>query len=181
MSEITATDAARKLADLLDAVEHDGQRYTITRSGKPVAHIEPVPSGRGADTKALLRRHRPDGAWSNDLNEVRELLDVDVAIAAITVAELTVGALLATARRRAGRQAHVDETVESITIIPCDESAAVRHAALLVAVRKTGRPRGAHDLMVAATASAAGRAVVSADRRAFDDLPGVVAIDHRSV
>jgi tRNA(fMet)-specific endonuclease VapC len=50
---------------------------------------------------------------------------------------------------------------------------------LLVAVRRTGR-RGAHDLIIAATAGAAGRTVVSADRRAFDGLPGVTAIDHRS-
>jgi len=77
MSEITATDAARKFADLLDAVEHDGQRYTITRRGKAIAHIEPVSRGRGADAKELLRRHRPDADWSTDLNEVRELLDVD--------------------------------------------------------------------------------------------------------
>ena len=77
MSEITATDAARKFADLLDAVEHDGQRYTITRRGKAIAHIEPVSRNRGADAKELLRRHRPDADWSSDLNDVRELLDVD--------------------------------------------------------------------------------------------------------
>ena len=77
MSEITATEAARKFADLLDAVEHDGQRYTITRRGKAIAHIEPVSRGHGADVKELLRRHRPDADWSSDLNEVRELLDVD--------------------------------------------------------------------------------------------------------
>jgi len=77
MPEITATVAARKFADLLDAVEHEGQRYTITRRGKAIAHIEPVSRGRGADAKELLRRHRPDADWSTDLNEVRELLDVD--------------------------------------------------------------------------------------------------------
>jgi tRNA(fMet)-specific endonuclease VapC len=46
-------------------------------------------------------------------------------------------------------------------------------------VRRAGRPRGAHDLIIAATAAAAGRTVVTADRRAFDGLPGVAAIDHR--
>ncbi len=77
MSEVTATEAARKFADLLDAVEHDGERYTITRRGKAVAHIEPVTRGRGADAKALLRRHRPDTGWAEDLVEVRDLLEVD--------------------------------------------------------------------------------------------------------
>jgi prevent-host-death family protein len=76
MSEVTATEAARKFADLLDAVEHDGERYTITRRGRAVAHIEPVTRGRGADAKALLRRHRPDARWTNDLDEIRDLLEV---------------------------------------------------------------------------------------------------------
>ncbi|MEO1056030.1 MAG: type II toxin-antitoxin system Phd/YefM family antitoxin [Actinomycetota bacterium] len=77
MSEVTATEAARKFADLLDAVEHDGERYTITRRGKAVAHIEPVARGRGADAKALLRRHRPDDRWARDLDETRDLLEVE--------------------------------------------------------------------------------------------------------
>lgn len=77
MSEVTATEAARKFADLLDAVEHDGRRYTITRRGKAVAHIEPVTRGRGADAKALLCRHRPDTGWIHDLNEIRDLLEVE--------------------------------------------------------------------------------------------------------
>ncbi len=77
MSEVTATEAARRFADLLDAVEHDGERYTITRRGKAVAHIEPVTQGRGADAKALIRRHRPDERWADDLDEVRDLLEVE--------------------------------------------------------------------------------------------------------
>lgn len=77
MSEVTATQAARKFADLLDAVEHDGERYTITRHGRAVAHIEPVTRGRGADAKALLRRHQPDTGWTSDLAEVRDLLEVE--------------------------------------------------------------------------------------------------------
>lgn len=77
MSEVTATEAARKFADLLDSVEHAGQSYTVTRRGKAVAHIEPVRRGRGADAKALLRRHRPDKSWSRDLGAVRDLLEVE--------------------------------------------------------------------------------------------------------
>ncbi len=77
MSEITATEAARNFADLLDAVEHHGERYTVTRRGKAVAHIEPVTRGRGVDAKALIRRHRPDAAWARDLGELRDLLEVE--------------------------------------------------------------------------------------------------------
>ena len=105
--------------------------------------------------------------------------DDDVAIAVITLAELTVGVEVVAARKRSRRQSYVDEIAASIPILPYDEPVALRHASLLVAVRRAGRPRGAHDLIIAATAAAAGRTVVSADRRAFDGLPGVTAIDHR--
>jgi tRNA(fMet)-specific endonuclease VapC len=105
--------------------------------------------------------------------------DDDVAIAAITLAELTGGVELGAARQRSQRQSYVDEIAASIPILPYDETVALRHASLLVGVRRASRPRGAHDLIIAATAAAAGRTVVSADRRAFDGLPGVTAIDHR--
>ncbi|MGH1504392.1 MAG: type II toxin-antitoxin system Phd/YefM family antitoxin [Acidimicrobiales bacterium] len=77
MSEITATEAARKFADLLDSVEHGGERFTITRRGKAVAHIEPIGRGRGAEVKALLRAHRPDSHWMDDVGAVRQLLEVE--------------------------------------------------------------------------------------------------------
>lgn len=77
MPDITATDAARHFADLLDGVEHRGEHYTIIRRGKAVAHLEPVPTGRGADVKSLLVRHRPDADWGRDLAEVRSLLEIE--------------------------------------------------------------------------------------------------------
>lgn len=77
MPDITATDAARRFADLLDNVEHRGQRYTIVRRGKPVAHIEPVARGRGIDIKSLLRRYDPDDRWSDDLAAVRGLVEIE--------------------------------------------------------------------------------------------------------
>jgi tRNA(fMet)-specific endonuclease VapC len=47
------------------------------------------------------------------------------------------------------------------------------HALLLAHVHRSGRPRGAHDLVVAAAALARGRVVVTAERSGFSDLPGV--------
>ena len=107
--------------------------------------------------------------------------DDDVAIAAITVADLMVGVRLATVRQRPRRQAYLDEMVASIPVLPDDEHVALHHANLLVAVRRTGRRRGAYDLIIAATAVATGRTVVSADRSAFDGLPGLSSIDHRPI
>ncbi len=77
MPEVTATDAARNFADLLDAIEHRGEHFTIVRRGKAIAHLEPMSGGRGSETKALLRRHRPDRNWADDLHEVRGLLEID--------------------------------------------------------------------------------------------------------
>ena len=77
MPDVSATDAARHFADLLDAVEHRGEHYTIVRRGKAVAHLQPVSSGRGVDVKALLRRHRPDAGWSRELNDLRRQLEIE--------------------------------------------------------------------------------------------------------
>jgi tRNA(fMet)-specific endonuclease VapC len=105
--------------------------------------------------------------------------DDEVAIAAITVAELRVGLLLATGRNRSARMALLHDVLEAIPIIDYDRAVAEDHAELLVHVRRQGTPRGAHDLLIAATARASGRTVVSADASAFADLPGVHVRSHR--
>jgi tRNA(fMet)-specific endonuclease VapC len=99
--------------------------------------------------------------------------DDDAAIAAITVAELLVGIELATARRRTRREALVRDLLEGLTVEDYTAETARAHATLLVATRRQGRPRGSHDLIIAATALATGRAVVTTDARGFADLPGV--------
>lgn len=77
VSEITATEAARSFADLLDAVEHRGERFTIVRRGKAIASLEPMSEGHGADFKALLGRHRPDSQWAQDLAAVRSVVEIE--------------------------------------------------------------------------------------------------------
>jgi tRNA(fMet)-specific endonuclease VapC len=105
--------------------------------------------------------------------------DDDIAVAAITIAELRGGALLATGRRRAVRSAYVDEIAATIPVLSYDVRVAEAHAQLLVDVRRQGKPRGAHDLVIAATARATDRAVVTADRTAFVALTGVAVQPHR--
>jgi tRNA(fMet)-specific endonuclease VapC len=103
----------------------------------------------------------------------------DVAVAAITVAELLVGVELASPSHRELRMAFVQDVISSLPVIPYDLSIAKEHARLLAAVKRAGRPRGAHDLVIAATARATKRAVVTGDPSAFDDLPGVEVHSHR--
>lgn len=97
----------------------------------------------------------------------------DVAIAAITVAELRVGVQLAKGRRREKRERFVDAVLDAVSIEPYDLHVAEAHATLLAHVRRSGAPRGAHDLIIAATARAQEREVVSFDRSGFAKLPGV--------
>ena len=125
------------------------------------------------DTTFLIDTERDSG----DLNSVIADED-DVAIAAITVAELLVGVELASQSHRERRELFLDDVVTSLPVIPYDLGIAREHAALLAAVRRAGRPRGAHDLLIAATARATQRAVVTADASAFHDLPGVDVRSH---
>jgi tRNA(fMet)-specific endonuclease VapC len=51
------------------------------------------------------------------------------------------------------------------------------HARLLAHVKRAGRPRGAHDLIIAATAVATGRSVLTPDSAAnWTELPEVAAV-----
>lgn len=99
--------------------------------------------------------------------------DDDVAIAAITAAELLVGIELAGDRHRSRRTAFVKSVLDTIPIEDYDVQVARVHASLLAHVRRAGQPRGAHDLIIAATAASRARMVVSTDVQAFADLPGV--------
>ena len=77
MTEVTATEASRRFADLLDGVEHRGERYTIVRRGRVIAQLKPAAGTSGAEAKALLRRHRPDRAWADEVDALREHLTVE--------------------------------------------------------------------------------------------------------
>lgn len=103
----------------------------------------------------------------------------DVAVAAITVAELLVGVELSEGRNRDRRQAFVDDIAATIPVLSYDLQVAAAHAELLAAVRREGVSRGAHDLIIAATAKASTRTVVTADTTAFRDLPDISVRRHR--
>ena len=113
-----------------------------------------------------------------DVEDVIDDAD-DVAIAAVTIAELRAGALLASSRRKSRRMAFVDDIVATIPVINYDPEVAEIHAALLVEVRVQDKPRGAHDLIIAATARASDRTILASDRTAFRNLPGVSVHSHR--
>lgn len=101
----------------------------------------------------------------------------DVCIAAIAVAEYRAGALLdPDPDRSTAQRAFLEEVLRVVPVLEYDEDVAEHHATLLAYVRRAGEPRGAHDLVLAATALASGRTIVTTDEKArFSELPGVDA------
>jgi tRNA(fMet)-specific endonuclease VapC len=124
------------------------------------------------DTTVLVTVER-GGAALDDLIED----DDDVAIAAITAAELLVGVELADASRRHAREGFVEDVLDTIPVEGYDLEVVRSHARLLAHVRRTGKPGGAHDLIIAATAAATARAVVSLDPGGFHQLPDVAVLE----
>ena len=74
MKTVNATEVARNFSEVLDGVEHRHQTYVVTRGGKPIARITPVPSTNGLAVKQLLRDHASDSSWANELAALRASL-----------------------------------------------------------------------------------------------------------
>jgi prevent-host-death family protein len=76
VKEIGATEASRHFSTLLDAVEHRGERFVISRNGRPVARIEPAASATFGDFVEILHRHPVDEAWADELRDLRASMPV---------------------------------------------------------------------------------------------------------
>ena len=124
------------------------------------------------DTGVLIDAERAQ----SDLASVVEA-DDDVALAAVTAAELYAGIELADERHRIRRVDFVARILDAIPVEPYDLSIAEAHGRLLAHAHRTGTRRGAHDLIVAATAAVTRRIILTTDRSAkFGDLPGVECV-----
>jgi prevent-host-death family protein len=77
MRRLSATDAARRFSDVLDAVERGGESFLVVRRGRPVARIEPARAANGKLVKELLRSHPADRRWASELHELRAGLVVE--------------------------------------------------------------------------------------------------------
>jgi tRNA(fMet)-specific endonuclease VapC len=143
-------------------------------AGRPCGRSRPsVPRGSQLDRLILDTSVLVDAERNAAELDATIADDDDVAIAAITAAELLVGVELASGRRRERRAAFVEELLATISVEDYGLRTARAHSALLAVVRRIGSPRGAHDLIIAATAVSTGRVLVTNDASGFDDLPGV--------
>ena len=70
MRTVTATEASRSFAALLDEVER-GETVVVTRGGKRIASIGPASVGNGADVLALLT-HDVDEDFAADVVAARD-------------------------------------------------------------------------------------------------------------
>jgi prevent-host-death family protein len=77
MKTVNATVVARNFSEVLDGVEHRRQTYVVTRAGKPIARITPVPSANGLEVKRLLRDHTADTSWPAELATLRASLTAE--------------------------------------------------------------------------------------------------------
>lgn len=78
MKNLTATQLARNLSDVLDGVEHRGETYVIARQGRPVATLAPAPKrSTGGALLRLLEQYPPDPDWAREIAETRKLLFVE--------------------------------------------------------------------------------------------------------
>ena len=124
------------------------------------------------DTKFLI-------AYERQTIDRAALDDDELAVASLSIAEYRVGIELADTAELAANRARALAAITSvIDVLDYTETTTTQHARLIAHVRRTGTPRGAHDLIIAAHAAQTGRTILSFDAKArFADLPDVHAIE----
>jgi len=110
-------------------------------------------------------------------------LPAEAFISSITLAELSVGPLLATTDEvRAARQAHLQQAEADFEPIPFDASAARAFGRVAASLRSSGRkpPARAYDALIAATAIANTLPLYTCNPSDFEDIGElvVVAVPH---
>lgn len=107
------------------------------------------------------------------------LLPQEPLITAVTLAELSVGPLVAkTDEERAARQWHVQQAESDFDPLPFDVAAARAFGRVALALRKSGRsvkPR-AYDVMIAATALANGLPLYTCNPEDFKGIDGLTVV-----
>jgi predicted nucleic acid-binding protein len=131
---------------------------------------DPLPSRGLIDTSVVIELGRVDPT----------VLPSEMAISAITLAELAAGPhATQNAAERAARQERLQLTEATFDPIPFDAACARAYGrvyAETVAAGRKARGRRAIDLLIAATAMAAGLPVYTANPSDFNGLTGLITI-----
>ena len=113
--------------------------------------------------------------WLERIAEPEEVLPSRMVITSVTLAELTVGPLLADdGHERAVRQRHLRDAL-LLDRLPFDDACAHAYGALAAALHRDGRKRRARafDTLIAATAIANGLPLYTGNPDDFDGMPGL--------
>jgi len=101
---------------------------------------------------------------------------MDIAITALTAAELLHGVYRAADKtQRDRRESFVESVIALYPILPYDLIAARVHGRLWAQLVASGIGVASHDLMIAASAISVDGAVVTRDRRSFPRIPGLIS------
>ncbi len=112
--------------------------------------------------------------------ESTDALPAEPLITAITLAELSVGPLVATTdAERSARQAHVQQAEADFDPLPFDAPAARSFGQVAASLRRAGRKPAAHayDAMIAAVAIANGLPVHTCNPADFAGIDGLQVIE----
>ena len=110
------------------------------------------------------------------------MLPAEPLITAVTLAELSVGPLLARdEKERAARQAHLQQAEADFDPIPFDAAAARAFGGVAASLRRTGRKTAAraYDAMIAATAIARDLPVYTCNPSDFAGIDGLTVVPVR--
>ena len=107
------------------------------------------------------------------LNRLLQESPDDIAVSAMTEAELAFGAFKSAYPERAKPQ--VSAFLEPVLVLPFDSEAAQKHAEIRFAVRST--PIGERDMVTAAVAVANGLTLVTHNTREFSRVEGLALED----
>jgi predicted nucleic acid-binding protein len=125
----------------------------------------------------LLGRGLLDTSAVIDLAELdASALPHECLISAVTLAELSAGALIATdARERAARQAHLQQAEADFDPLPFDAGCARAFGRVAASLRQSGRKvqARAYDALIAATALANGVPVYTRNEGDFTGIDGL--------
>ncbi len=122
------------------------------------------------DTSTVIQLRRLDDA---------RLLPHEPLISAVTLAELSVGPLVAaTPEERAARQAHLQQAEADFDALPFDAAAARAFGRAAAALRQAGRKPAArsYDAMIAATAMSHGIPLFTCNPSDFEGIDGLDVI-----
>lgn len=120
------------------------------------------------DTSVLIDAEHRDRSLSSHLG------DGDRAISVITASELLHGMHRAKdSAIHTRRAAFVEGLLSALEALPITMAVARMHAEIWSALKDNGNLIGAHDLWIAATALSQGMAVVTANARDFERVPGL--------